>query len=232
MPLPFAPRPTLTRTLALIAGLWLASDFGFYLLLPWLGVDPGYSDGPLAIALYYVWWIGTAVILLWPVLATWPDHARWPTFRHPWASLAGWTLFFAGAIAFATLVLPALPPFLAPGSRQPPDLPLADPWYFLPKSADILFQQVLVCALVLALAGAGLTLRRMALLTALLFGASHLLLLLGESPAGYVLRFTIAATVFGALFPALILRVPNGLALAYAVQWSYYAVALVAARLG
>jgi hypothetical protein len=128
-------------------------------------------------------------------------------------------------------VVPALPHFDATDRIAPPDMPQANAWYFLPKSIDILFQQVLIAALVLSLAQSGTRLKRISLLCGGLFGVTHLLLLLGGGPIGYTLRFTGFAAVFGLVFPVLFLRVPNGFAFSYAAHWSFYAAAIAVARL-
>ena len=65
---------------------------------------------------------------------------------------------------------------------------------------------------------------------ALLFGFAHILLGFGGVPFGYVVRFVIAATVFGLAFPYLILRFSNGFAYAYALHWLYYIVTIVMAH--
>jgi hypothetical protein len=126
--------------------------------------------------------------------------------------------------------LPNLPPANWTANFEAPDLALATEWYFLPKSMDILFQQLLIAALVLALAGRNITLARISVVSAALFGASHLLLAFGGVPFGYVVRFVVAATLFGLLFPYLILRVPNGLGYSYVVHWAYYAVTVAMVR--
>jgi hypothetical protein len=216
--------------ISVVASLWVLSDLGFYFLLPFLGVTPDYNESGMAVALFYTYWTGLSVILFWPVYATWVDHARWPTFQRPLVSALVWTLFFAGAVVFVGWVMPALPPFDAEGLPNPPDLPQADPWYFLPKSVDILFQQLLVVAVVLSLTGAGQTFRRVSLSCGVIFGISHVLLLLGGAPVGYVVRFTAMATVFGLVFPLLLLRVRNGLAYSYMLHWMFYAAAVIIAR--
>ncbi|HSF65420.1 MAG TPA: hypothetical protein VLA78_13595 [Paracoccaceae bacterium] len=220
----------LRQVIGTVAALWVLSDLGFYFLLPALGVTPDYNDSGMAVALFYTYWIGLGIILFWPVYATWTDHARWPTFQRPQVSALIWTLFFVAAVVFVAWVMPALPPFDAEGRTNPPDLPQADPWYFLPKSVDILFQQLLVVALVLSLTGAGQSFRRVSLTCGALFGISHVLLLLGGAPVGYVVRFTVMATAFGLMFPWLLLRVRNGLAYSYMLHWLFYALAVIVAR--
>lgn len=218
------------RPIAYIALIWVISDLGYYFLLPRLGVTPAYNESSLAIALYYSYWVGFSVVLFWPLYATWQRESRWQPFENRLVSVAIWTVCFVGAVAFVGFVMPALPPFITPEGKLPPELPLADSWYFLPKSVDVLFQQLLVASLVLSLAALETSLMRIAVICAVLFGASHLLLLFGGAPIGYVIRFTFAASVFGFVFPYLMLRVRNGLAYSYMVHWSFYAVTIVLSR--
>ncbi len=70
-------------TLALIAGLWVASDLGYYLALPKLWVAPNYNADPIAIATYYFYWTGVAVILFWRIYAPWPKICNWGHLRKP-----------------------------------------------------------------------------------------------------------------------------------------------------
>jgi hypothetical protein len=225
------PAPASLAPLALIALVWFLSDLGFYFLLPALGITPDYNQSGVAIALYYVFWGGVAVITFWPQYATWPHFARWPSFNNRLASLGIWTLAFAGAVWFVVWVLPGLPAFDIREGVTPPALPLANSWYFLPKSVEILFQQLLVMALVLTLAARGTSLGRISLACALLFGAAHLLLAFGGAPWGYVARFTAMAGLFGLAFPYLLLRVPMGLAYSYMTHWAFYALLLTLVRI-
>ena len=61
-----------------------------------------------------------------------------------------------------------------------------------------------------------------------LFGAFHLSLALNSYNPVYVFRYTIAATIFGAIVPTLILRLRNGFLISYALHWGYYAVDIAA----
>lgn len=97
----------------------------------------------------------------------------------------------------------------------------------MPKSIEILFQQLLVVALVLALSAQRYSIRTISIYCALVFGAAHILLAFGGVPWGYVIRFMVSAAAFGFVFPYLILRVPNGLAYAYVIHWVYYAASVV-----
>jgi hypothetical protein len=214
-------------TLAQIAAIWTVSDLGYHLLLPALRVQASYNAGSIAITLYYVFWVGIAVITFWPVYRTWPLYGRWTTFENRLTSYIVWSVSFAGCILFAAYVLPWLPSIHWKESWTPPDVLLATPWYFLPKSVDILFQQLLIAALVLTLSAQQYSLRRTSVYCAILFGGSHVLLAFGGVPWGYVIRFMLSAAAFGLVFPYLLLRVPNGLAYSYVVHWLYYALSVI-----
>lgn len=231
-PDPTAAFPTaLARTLALIAGIWIVSDLGFYFLLPALQREPSYNHDPIANATYYVFWIGVAVITFSHTYTTWRRYSRWHLFEKRGLSLVFWAGFFAVAITYTAYVLPSLPPFEWRTEWGPvPELPLAEPLYFLPKSFEIIFQQLLILALVLVLAAEGLSVRRISLACALLFGGMHLLLMFDQVPWSLVVRFVVVASLFGLVFPVLILRVQNGLAYSFAIHWGYYALTVFLAR--
>lgn len=213
--------------LAQIAAIWTISDAGYYFLLPVLGVTPNYNAGSVAVTLYYGFWIGIAIITFWPLYRSWPRYGRWATFENRITSYLVWSLAFAVCIFFAAYVMPKLPAITWTESWNPPDVRVATPAYFLPKSIEILFQQLLVVALVLALSAQHYKIRTISIYCALVFGASHVLLAFGGVPWGYVIRFMVSATVFGFVFPYLILRVPNGLAYSYVIHWAYYAASVV-----
>jgi len=227
-------RPTPSKSLGPAAGaalLWVLSDLGFYFLLPVLGIAPDYNTSGVQIALYYGFWCGVAAIAFWPHYSGWQRFARWPTLANRPLALTLWVGFFAVAVWFVGWGLPALPPFDLREGVTPPALPLASGLYFLPKSFEILFQQMLVLALVLVLAARGISLMHSSLISAALFGAAHLLLALGGAPWGYVIRFTVMASLFGMVVPSLLLRVPMGLAVSYMTHWGFYALVLTVARL-
>jgi hypothetical protein len=210
--------------------MWVASDVGYYFLLPALDQKSNYNDGPIGATLYYVFWVGLAIITFWPQYASWSQHTKWRTFENRLVSALVWCIAFAASVAFIAYVLPALPQFDWREAWTPPELPVATPWYFLPKSIDILFQQLLIIALVIALASKKFSLRQISVYCACLFGAAHLLLAFGAVPWIYVIRFAVLAAIFGIVFPYLILRVPNGFAYSYILHWAYYALTIIMAR--
>ena len=221
----------LIGTITQIVAVWTVSDLGYYFLLPLFGLKTSYNDGPVAITLYYVFWLGFAVITFWPLYASWPLHGRWATFGSRLTSHIVWFISFVSCILFVAYVLPLLPPTNWTEPWKPPEIRLATPWYFLPKSIEILFQQLLIVALVLALAAQNFSLRRISVYCAVIFGAAHVLLAFGGAPLAYVIRFSLSAAAFGFIFPYLILRVPNGLAYSYVVHWAYYAFTVAMAHI-
>ncbi len=213
--------------LAQIALIWVVSDFGYYYLLPALGQVANYNTGPLAASLYYAFWCGIAVITFWPLYLAWARYAPWDTFDGRLASYLIWIIAFGSSVLFAAYLLPLLPSVHWKESWSPPDVVLASPLYFFPKSIEILFQQLLILALVLALSVQNLSLRNTAIVSALTFGAIHALLGFSDVPAGYVIRFMLSASVFGLFFPYLLLRVRNGFAYSYVIHWLYYAASVL-----
>lgn len=212
------------RIIAPVAAIWIASDVGYYALLPRLAGPVAYNAAPVTIALYYLFWIGVTLAAFGPL------YRSWRPLRGDWSGYLLFSASFAGLLVFAFAVLPALPPIKVSEDWQPPELLFATSWYFLPKAIDIVFQQLLVVALVLAFAADRCSLRMMSLCCAGLFGGTHLLLAFGGVPAGYVIRFTVVAAGFGLAFPYLILRVPNGFAWSYLTHWSYYAISVAMAH--
>lgn len=209
---------------ALVAGLWAVSDVAYYWLFPALGLSASYGAHPVWSALYYAAWIPIALIALRRQFRTWTPFAEPARAAIVVPGLALLFLIFA-------LYAPGLLPVIVWTETWPaPDILLADPWYFLPKSVDILFQQLLIVALVLALARREHDLRRIAIACGILFGVAHLLLAFGGLPSLYVIRFTLFATLFGLLFPWLILKVRNGFVWSYSLHWIYYAATLITAH--
>lgn len=236
LPAPMQPAaPRVGRrywVLATLAAFWIGSDAGYYFVLPQLGVAGGYNAAPVAIAVYYFFWCGLAVIAFWPVYALWAQEAPWPALANRLLAGALWTVMFAAAAAFAGWVVPALPAVVWPADLGAvPDVAAAGALYFLPKTADIAFQQLLVLALVLALAAEGVRERTLSLACAGLFGGMHVLLLFDAYPLGAALRFMAFAAAFGALLPVLLLRVRYGLGLAFGLHWAYYALTVAQVRL-
>jgi hypothetical protein len=213
----------LAWTLALVAVLWLASDAGYFYLLPTLGLKGSYSASSIPIAVYYAVWVVIAVAIFWRVYRIW-----WTAYENRLSSYVLFSLTFAALTLFPGYALPLLPPINWAEPWTPPEIVFATPWYFLPKSVEILFQQLLVLAMVVAFSGRQLALSTISVSCALLFGAIHILVALEDVPLGYAVRLVVVGSAFGLVFPYLILRMRNGLAYAYIAHWSYYAITALA----
>lgn len=216
--------PALRRfltTVAVIVAAWSLSSLGFFQLSPVLDAQVGYNDAPLFFALYYGGW-SLAVYLVFRRSFEQAGDLTFSTVRV--AVLALMAIAFA---TFALFVLPHLPPMEWTRSNDPVEFFSATSWYFLPKTVEILFQQILIAALVLSLNELGLRLRKISVLVALLFGGFHLTLAFSYPNPFYVSRYSIAATLFGALVPPILLQLRHGFLITFAIHWVYYAVDIV-----
>lgn len=225
MPAAIARNPlTPIAAIAYTAALWAGSSIAFYLFLPVLGIELSYNDSPLAIAAFYLAWVGIAAVAFRGEFAS---HLSGEREFHDDAILSVIFGIAAGLFLWGLTRLPL--PHPGPLAHAA-DVLAATPWYFLPKSIDILYQQLLIAALVLTL-GRQFTFRTVVLLYALLFGGAHLLLLIdGEFPPS-VLVFTSAAIVSAAFFPYLLLKVRHGFMYCYMIHWAFYAVLILLLRI-
>ncbi|MEF3047832.1 hypothetical protein [Pseudotabrizicola sp. L79] len=197
-----------------VAALWSLSSAGYYDIKDGLGLSNGYQEAPVLYSAYYLGFSIAAVLLFRHRLRLW----------HPLAHGALPVVVVLVMIAVFTLaVLPSLPEIdltLAPSN--PPEFMFADGRYYVPKTFEILFQQILILTIVLVLQSFGWPILRIGMLTAALFGLFHLSLILGGATSFYVARFTIAATCFGAVVPGLQLATRNGATLSFGLHWGFY----------
>lgn len=207
-----------------IASLWLVADIGYFLLLPAAGFVTLYSASPFAIAAYYSFWIFVALITF---AHLYRDYELFEDRRYTYGLVAA---ALAAIVAFAAYFMPLLPAVEWTAVWQPPELRVATSWYFLPKSIEIFFQQLLIMAFVLAFRIHGYSVKATALWCALLFGGAHLLLFFGGLPIGYVVRFLVAASIFGFCVPYLLLRFRYGFIASYGLHWFYYALSILLAH--
>ena len=216
-----SPIRGLIQTAALGGGLWSLSSLGYFWLSDVLGAEIGYNDAPLVFALYYgVFCLISAIVFRTLYRDLLADEAT--KYLLPVLAMAA---LFAG---YTLLVLPRLPATVWSHDTAPVEFFWATPSYFLPKSVEILFQQLLVAALVLSINRLGVSMLRLSISVALLFGGFHLTLAFSYPNPLYVLRYSVAAMAFGAMVPWLLLRVRKGLLFSYAIHWGYYALDIVA----
>ncbi|MFZ2103480.1 MAG: hypothetical protein WAU86_23245 [Oricola sp.] len=215
----------LVATAVIAAAAWGLSSVGYYEIMDRLGLRIGYNDAPVVFAFYYAAWTGLVAALFYRGLRAWYRRFNPPRYKAaplvPVALVAG----------FALVVLPRLPVTEWTLPETPPDLLSATPFYFLPKTVEILFQQVLITALILSLRARSASLIRISLVTAALFGGFHLSMVLTIDEAGHVAVYTIAAMLFGAIAPWLYMRARDGFAWAYGLHLGFYALDTVIVHL-
>ena len=100
--------------------------------------------------------------------------------------------------------------------------------YLVPKSFEVLFQQLVILALTLLLAETGLSVMAVVFAFLGIFGVLHLpiLLVIGRGPG---ISYGIASMTLAAAFPVLILRVHSGFLYSYAAHWFVYTIVAVVA---
>ena len=214
------------KTILEVGALWTVASGTYGLLLPGVGFVSSYAEHPFVTACYYASWVLIAASWFGPVLKRlMHDESR----GRP---LILTTLLILFLTWFYAVLLPALP---SPGTLTllggevhfSPD----HPYYLISKAFEILLQQVLVAVVVLTLAAELKSVRAVSVVFALCFWSIHLLLFMQGAPLERVILFSSAAFVSALFFPYLILRVPSGFILSYALHWSFYVVLELAARL-
>lgn len=202
-----------------VAAIWMASSWCYYVLVEALALESGYDDAPILFAGFYLFWSGVALVVFRSLMRAHVTPRR----------IAGHVIALSPILAiyalYVVVILPLLPDVsVVRAPTNPPEFMFASAWYYLPKSADILFQQILVAVMVLSAARAMISLPVISVGMAVLFGGFHLLLIFDGFTLFYVARFTIAATAFGLTIPWLYLRTHYGFRWAYGLHWSFYAV--------
>ncbi len=201
-----------------VATLWVISTQTYYALVEALGLERGYDGAPILFTAYYLAWAAVAVWLFRPVILGDLDRTRMSREALMMAPiLSGFALF----VIYGLPLLPNVSEIRAPA--DPPEFMFASAWYYLPKSADILFQQVLVAALIFTAVRAEFNVPAISIGMAGAFGLFHVGLAFDGFTWLYVARFTLAATVFGALLPYLYLHLRSGFRWAYSLHWGFYA---------
>ena len=208
---------SLALVIGLITAIWSLSSVGYFVLVDLLEKPGGYNEGPRLFSLYYAAWCILAVVVFHPGLSTWGK------LTFPAEDRTAIVLMIAVCALFAFGILPFLPSAVIPPDISVSEIIVAEPWYFLPKSIEIYLQQILMAALVVSLAAQKLKPRQIAVVTAVVFGGFHLTLVLNGAHPFYVLRYTVGATLFGAVTPYLMLKMRNGFVYSFLLHWGWYA---------
>ncbi len=208
-----------------IASIWIVSDLGYLMVQRIFDGKLTYSGNPLSITIYYIFWIIITLFAFWNV------YIKWHIVKNELTSLVI-AFLLVGFIATYIIYLMPIFPIVdwAIQWKPPAELAFTNGWYFLPKSAEIILQQLLVSALALSFLNAKFDIKNICLWCAGLFGISHVLLVLGGKSVLYVTTFTFLATLAGFIFPYLILKVRNGFMYSYMLHWSFYAIIIFIAH--
>ena len=200
-----------------IVAVWTLANIGYYLVFPKLGLSLSYNSSPVEIAVYFFIWAIISVITFWSVYKKW---LRFDSHIWVYAVLSLGSAILLGGLIHVFSLLPVVSgPLLSSYS----DILYASPWYFLPKSFEILVQQLLVTVLILELYFRFNTLNSVIKGYALCFGGAHIVLyLLNGAPAPYSLFMTSGAFLSSFIFPYLIIKVRGGFVYAYMIHFVFY----------
>lgn len=205
------------QTFLVAAAIWTAATLSYFWLLGPLGVEDGLNDAAVFYAAFYAVWAGVAF------LSFRRSHFGWLTADMMRRYIRPGILLAVVLFGIAAIGIPSLPdlPFGSPdGPPHPFDMSSA---YFLPKSAEILLQQLLIAVIAIELKSRQLTDIKVAALVALLFGGAHVMLVYIYPEPVIIVRLTAAGSLLGALAPWLMLRLRGGFLVSYTVHWGFYA---------
>lgn len=208
--------PPFYKTLGEIGALWAAAEVGYRIVLPLLGSSISYNESPVAITLYYGFWVLVSIIAFRDTLLKHIQVER--LWLNGVVSLGFGMFVFVALYGFSLLPVPS-------GETMVPytDILFASPWYFLPKAMDILVQQTLIAILVYAIAAQFHSMRRVSSAYAIIFGGTHVLtFIMSGAPTPYAAIMTLGSLASAAIFPFLILRTKNGFVYTYMIHLGFY----------
>jgi len=198
--------------------IWLLSSFAYYFLVEARSLENGYDDASVFFFFFYLFWSVVAVAVFRSTFLAFFEPQE---LIHNAIVIGAGLTVLSGYVIYGLPLLPEVSVEKAP--PNPPEFMFASAWYYLPKCADVLLQQVIVAGLILHYKGQGISTFRLSLYLAVAFGAFHLLLTFDGFTSLYVGRFTFASTVFGFCLPYLYLHLRFGIAIAYLGHWTFYA---------
>lgn len=208
-----------------IASIWIVSDLSYEFIKEIIDGGISYNGNPFLITFYYIFWIFVATSSFWDI------YIKWELIKNEIFTYSIVLLIIGFIATYFIYILPLVPSIAWSLEWKPPsELAFANGWYFLPKSAEIILQQLLVSALALSFYNAKFSIKTASAWCAGLFGSAHLLLIFGGPSLSYVALFTTSATIAGFIFPYLILNVKNGFMYSYILHWSFYALLVLLAH--
>jgi len=211
------PHAPLYKTLGEVAALWTVANVGYYTVLPLFGFQLSYNSAPIIIAVYF---------LLWAVISTlffWDLFKKNVTEKQNIWLYGTLSLGSAGLIWGMLYLFSFLPTLQIPFLSFNTDILFSTPWYFLPKSIEILVQQILIAVLVLEFYSRFNSLKETVISYAISFGLAHVLLFsINGAPTPYALMMIVGSLLSALIFPFLILRIRGGFIYAYVIHLVFY----------
>jgi hypothetical protein len=198
-----------------ILALWAGAYIGFIAILPLLGFGISYATHPFESTAYYLVWAGIACLCF-------PHTVARVQLSQSARAYGSFVLFMSAVALFYGVILSLLPGY-APATASTNFFLNTDRHFFLPKFAELLFQQILIAATILSIASFERNLLFVSLMYGVLFGFAHVFVLF-EIPPAYVGILALGAVSSAALFPYLILRVENGFIYSFMIHWLFYIV--------
>ena len=211
------PDTPLYKVVGEVAALWTLANVGYYIILPLFGFHLNYNSAPIVIAGYFFSWAMIGTFFFWDLFAkNVPKKSR--IWLYGILSLAS-----AGLIWGMLYLFSSLPILQTPYLPIKTDILFSTPWYFLPKSIEILVQQMLIAVLVLEFYSRFNSLKETIIAYAICFGGAHILLFsLNGAPTLYAIMMIIGSVLSALIFPYLISRVRGGFIYAYVIHLVFY----------
>lgn len=204
-----------------IGSIWFMAMASYHIFLPELGISLSYNSTPYLSFIFFVVFIFISIYSLSHVYhnVSLPMDERW------WAYALVFTLY--GTFLFVALRILELNTAVSTLTLHP-EIVSATPMYFLPKTAEVLLQHILIITLVIALSRHIKSLRGIIGAYAAIFGGAHLwLYFLTDVPTLYTLIVTISAILSSLVFPYLITRVKSGFMYGFLIHLAFYVVVAV-----
>ena len=200
-----------------IVALWVLANVGYYIILPMLGYQLSYNSAPIVIACYFLLWALISIVNFWELFKK-HFRAKYHIWTYGILSLGSAGLIWGLLYLFS--FLPILKgPHLAPYT----DILFATPWYFLPKSVEILVQQILIASLILEFKFRFNSLKDTIISYAICFGGAHVILYyISSAPIQFAVIMTVSSLLSALIFPYLILQVRGGFVYSYMIHLIFY----------
>ncbi len=197
--------------------MWTLFNIGYYLALPAFGYAINYDTSPVIIMAYYMLCACITIAYFWKTYHSWfrlDSRVFWYAVLSLSLSTILWIFVYLFSF-FPTLHGPTVSTYT--------DIIRATPWYFLPKSMEILVQQLLVSVLVIELYEHYKSLKAVIIGYAICFGGAHIILFFfNHSSAQYSTIMTTGAFLSSFIFPYLMLKIRGGFVYTYALHFAFY----------